>query len=235
MSPRAPRAVRRWQAVAGLALLAGVVAGVVAVTEALRHPPAFVPAEDAPGGDPRAEIQCPEQLPVPRLPRPTPEDAPPPATAVTSGDLYDCPAVYDGARVRYEGEVVGALMPRRGGTWTQLNDDVYATELGPLRDHHRFHGGNSGVGVRLPADVAAEVDRVGGPRARGDVLTVTGTFYREHGPTREVAVIIADQGVVTSEGERVTEAGVPARATAGGLLLLVALAVALGERFARGR
>jgi hypothetical protein len=216
---RRVRPVSRLGVLGGALVLLAVLAGVAALAEALRHPPTVAPVElPEEDGDPRDEVVCPAP--------PDPEGAPP---RVSSNDLYECPHVYDGRAVRYEGEVVGALLRRAEGTWTQLNDDVYAGDLGPLPAHREFRGGNAGVGVLLPHALARGVEWVGGPNARGDVLTVVGTFHLSDPASREVAVIRATEGHVARAGSPIEHAPLSDRrfaglvlAAAAGIMLLVA-------------
>lgn len=166
--------IRRLARMGGL--LGGLAVAVVAVwllAEALRPP--GVPTSDEPLSDPRLPVVCPDEAPHGEL--------------VTSGQLYDCPHLFDGVRVQYRGEVVGAVLERGDEAWVQLNDDVYAGNIGPLPAHRDFRGGNAGVGVRIDAETARSITHVGGPRARGDIVAVTGEFLRVDETTGEVAII----------------------------------------------
>ena len=179
--------------------------GLGAMTELLRHPlpdgDAVVPVEmDAPGGDPRDEVACEE--PPPREGQPRQEVTVEGFPRVTSNQLYDCPQTYDETTVRYRGEVVGAVLRRGDTAWVQLNDDDYADVLGPLPTHRDFRGGNAGVGVLIPEDLAEEITVVGGPETQGDVLEVTAVFNRVDAGTGEVAVLRAIRGEVVSTGSR---------------------------------
>lgn len=223
MSPASRTAVPR-HVVLAVAMVAFVgLAALVASVDALRHPPAIEPApvpDD--DGDPRQAITCPEH---------PPSDSEP----VTSDELYECPAVFDGATVRFRGEVVGALLERADGAWTQLNDDAYAGDLGPLPAHRDFRGGNAGVGVHLAADLADQITYIGGPHARGDVLTVTGVFHRVDAHSGEVAVIRAHEGDVSQPGEPISHRALPDRRTVGILVALAVAALFAGEQVVRSR
>lgn len=214
-----PRHVVLAVAVVAFAGLAAVVVGV----DALRHPPAVEPAPvPVDDGDPREAITCPEH-------------PPPASTPVTSDDLYECPAVFDGATVRFRGEAVGALLERADGAWTQLNDDAYAGDLGPLPAHRDFRGGNAGIGVYLIADLADRITHIGGPSARGDVLTVTGVFHRVDAHSGEVAVIRAHDGRVSRPGEPISHRALTDRRTVGILVALAVAALFAGEQIIRRR
>lgn len=217
------RPVPRWAAVLGLAaavLAAGALGTLVSL---LGHPAPSPPAAPEPAADPRAAYAC------PAAPGdvPTGRDGLP---AVDSNLLYECPDVFDGVRVAYTGEAVGAVLPRRGGVWLQLNDDVYAGELGPLPAHQDFRGGNAGVGVLAPPGVADDIAFVGGPRARGDVVEVAGRFLRADPVTREIAVIRADAARVVAPGEPLERALLRDRQVAAYVAVALALALAGLER-----
>jgi hypothetical protein len=130
----------------------------------------------------------------------------------------------------YEGEAGGALLRRDPGVWTQLNDDAYAGDLGPLPAHRDFRGGNAGVGVLLPHELADDIERVGGPNARGDVLTVTGTYHLSDAGSGEVAIIRVTAGAVTAPGSPISHEPLPDRRIAGSILAVGALVLLLLER-----
>ena len=224
MTRRAERLpVGRWRigvvALGALAALVGLIAGV----EALRHPavvePVPSPIDD---GDPRQPIVCPDRPPA-GIP------------SVTSDDLLECPEIYDGVVVRYEGEAVGALLERSDGAWAQLNDDAYAGDLGPLPAHRDFRGGNAGIGVHLPPRLADRISHVGGPQRRGDVLTISGTFHRVDRGSGEVAVIRAQRGALTRPGQAIEPAPLVDRRVAGSLTVLAVLVLVVGELVVRRR
>lgn len=231
---RTTTSLTRVQAVAFLLAIGAAVGAIIGLAEMLRHPATEEAHLDPVDDDPRVEFDC------DRVSESSSRDLDGggvgPArgsVAVDSDDLYECPRVYDGARVRYEGEVVGALLPRGAHTWAQLNDDVYATELGALPAHRTFRGGNASVGVALPAEIAADIVHVGGPDDHGDTVAVTGVFHREHDETGEVAIIVAEQAAVVSSGEPVDHVRLGDRRVAGILLAVAAVAVAGAERLTR--
>jgi hypothetical protein len=221
---------RRRVAADGLGIVA-FLAAVFAAGEALRHP--YTQASDHPeaqidGSDPRDELVCPD--PQPREgQRRTPDIEATAPVRVTSNELFDCPEAYDGRKVVYRGEVVGALLDRGVGVWSQLNDDVYAELLGPLPAHRDYRGGNAGVGVLLPHGAVDLVSFIGGPQTRGDVLEVEGTFHRVD-PTGEVAVIHADAAERMADGEPFPDPPLADRRWAAWLAIIVALALVVTER-----
>lgn len=213
--------INRPRVLLGTLCVLALLVGVVMIAEVLRHPPAVTPGPlEADAGDVRDEISCPGT---------SPRSGP----MVSSDELNDCPADYDGRAVVYEGEVVGALLTRRDGAWVQLNDDVYAGDLGPLPAHRDFRGGNAGIGVFLPAGLVDMVEMVGGPAARGDVLRITGVFHRVDPASGEVAVIRANGAEVRSRGAPIVHEPLRDRRIVGGILALLAAAVTVV--FRRGR
>jgi hypothetical protein len=97
---------------------------------------------------------------------------------ISSTQVYLCPRAFDGLKVSYVGEVVGEVLPRRGGAWAQVNDDVYALEVGPLVGHRERDGFNTGMSVWLPDGLHQQVEEVGRPGRRGDVILVIGTLHQ---------------------------------------------------------
>lgn len=228
------RPVSRLRVCLGALVFVGAIVGVIAVSELLRPPPADVDGAVPPSeGDIRDELVCPPDLPSDDEPDAEEEVGAP--VSVSSENLYDCPAVYDGRVVRYEGEVVGALLHRSDGAWTQLNDDLYAGVLGPLPTHRDYRGANAGVGVFLPADIADRVATVGGPRARGDVLVIVGTFHRIDPDSREAAVIRADTATIARRGRPVDQEPLRDRQVVGIVLALVAAGLTTAHRIATRR
>jgi hypothetical protein len=229
-APTDRRPVERLRVLAGGLCLFAVLALLVLVGELLRHPHAALDptGAQAPAADPRTEVTCEEPLPREGQRRDAGADTG--ATVeVTSSDLYDCPQTFDGRRVRYRGEAVGALLWRGSGAWSQLNDDVYAGTFGPLPTHRDFRGGNSGVGVLLPATAAVQIGNVGGPRTHGDVVAVEGVFHRVD-PAGEVAVIRADTARVVTPGGPYTDPLLADRRVAAVVAVLLAGVVVAGER-----
>lgn len=105
-------------------------------------------------------------------------DAFPTGGRIGSTQVHACPRAFDGLEVAYAGEVIGEVLPRRGGAWAQVNDDVYALEVGPLVGHRERAGFNTGLSVWLPDPLPEEIDGVGRPGQRGDVILVHGTLLR---------------------------------------------------------
>ncbi len=111
--------------------------------------------------------------------------AAPPAAAqetVPVPELIERSAALSGVEIELVGELVGDYGVRSGGTvWAQLNDDSYAAD--PVASGGALTGANTGVGIRIPSDVAFELDRPGGYRRVGPVVSAVGV-WRHHDPER---------------------------------------------------
>lgn len=241
-SPYRRRPVPVWWVLLGLLVAAIALVGVVTLAEALR-PPFRAEEEVVPDGggqlasDPRETVDC--TLPRPREDRPRhPDRAMGPATSavdVSSTALLDCPQTFDGLRVRLQGEVVGGLLERDEGAWVQLNDGAYADTVGPLPSHRLYVGSNSGIGVFVPDALAEEISVIGGPRTRGDVLTISGVFHRVDDASAEVAVVRARTGEVLAPGGPLQEPVLWDRAVAAGGFAVLAGALVGLERWVSRR
>lgn len=236
--PAQPLSRRR--VLAGAAVAAALLASLIVLAEGLRHPAAEAPDEvelEEGDRDPRLPIDCPESEPREDLDRDAPATLAPagPPIDVTADELLDCPETFDRRTVRYRGEVVGGLLDRADGVWAQVNDDAYALDVGPLPAHRDYRGGNVGIGVLLPPDLAEQIGTVGGPRTRGDQVEVVGVFRRVDPATREVTVIRASDGALVRPGEVVADAAQPGRQGVAALLALAAAAIAAAERFGARR
>jgi hypothetical protein len=227
--------VPRTRVLAAFLLSLLVLVALGAMTELLRHPaPDGGPvvdgdAEDEEGGDPRDPVVCPEPAPREGAEETGDVDVPD-GLAVDSNVLYDCPSTFDGAMVRYSGEVIGDVLWRRDGAWVQLNDDVYADALGPLPAHRDYRGGNAGVGVFIPRALAEQIAFVGDHDNHGDVIDVIGTFHRVDPISTEVAIIRARTGEVARPGRPFPHAPLRDRQLVAGILVPLAIAALLWER-----
>jgi membrane protein implicated in regulation of membrane protease activity len=112
--------------------------------------------------------------------------APAHAVTVSAAELLENGERFSGQEVTVVGELVGDYGFRSDGTmWTQLNSDSYAIRPivagGPLR------GANIGIGIRMPADLANDLDPPGQYRLVGPIVTVTGIWKyhdaQRHGET----------------------------------------------------
>lgn len=146
--------------------------------------------------------------------------------------LFECPRELDGLTVRYQGEVVRAVLRRGSRAWLHVNDDQYAA-LGPLPEHRTTLGGNSGVPVMVPVDAAERIELVGNHRTRGDVIEVIGTYRRADPLDAGGPAIQAEDLRVIVEGTRLHHPVDPLRTAVGGAMLVLALVVSFVARRAR--
>lgn len=137
----------------------------------------------------------------------TPPDAPLPTTGgrITSSQVIDCPAAFDGRRASYTGEVIGDLLHRDGGAWVLVNDDAYALTIGPLPGHSVHRGTNSGLTVWLPGELADRITGLGQPNQRGDIIHVEGHVLRTDPDDGGGLTLRADRLEVLAPAQRVNE------------------------------
>ncbi len=98
---------------------------------------------------------------------------------VDSGLLLQEWEKYDGKEVIFKGEAVGDVLWRGDFAWVAVNDDPYS--LRALHEAGELHGGNSGIGVWMPASEAERIKRLGRHGSRGDYLEITGVFHADCG------------------------------------------------------
>jgi hypothetical protein len=190
--------ITRLQALAGLVSVIALVTGMVRLMDVLLPPqnPATVRLAEELAQRRRGTALEEPQPGVPQCPAPA--DAP---SQVSTTLLYECPRLYDGQQVVYTGEVVGEVLLRDAYAWVQLNDDAYATSLGPLPSHGVAAGGNSGIGVAIPLEAARAIENVGGHERLGDRLTVRGVYHRTDAADGGGTNIRATDVLAISRGE----------------------------------
>lgn len=141
------------------------------------------------------------------------------AEEVTVGQLVAETVELSGVDVIVEGELVGDYGFRDDGSmWTQLNGDSYARV--PLRLSERPDGGNIGVGIRMPAEMAEGLDPPGGYRNRGPLVRVTGRWVH-HSDDRQ------GESFLRVEALEVLEPGVPLHESANVWTMVVGLVLIL--------
>jgi hypothetical protein len=205
------------QALLGAVIVVAVAAGIVEGLGQLVARGEQLPSLEAPAQD-EADEMCPEAI----------ADSAP--VEVTASDLIECPSSFDGVAVSYRGEAVRAVLDRGDRAWVHLNDDPYALQLGPLPEHRTAVGGNSGIPVSIPASSAANITHVGDARHRGDIIAVTGTFYRANPADGGGPSIEADTAEIVRRG-RVTSRPVNnARTLTTSVICIAALTIALIAR-----
>ena len=94
------------------------------------------------------------------------------------GDLLAEPDVWNGERIRLEGELVGDYSRRDSGVWVQLNDDRYAVQ--PVTAGGVPDGTNTAVGALIPERFFAGVEGGAGRYGRlGPLVRLEGTFRHD--------------------------------------------------------
>lgn len=142
---------------------------------------------------------------------------------VTVQELTEMSAELAGTEVVVEGELVGDYGFRGDGwMWTQLNGDVYSRD--PLHEGGEPAGGNIGVGVRIPSQLANDLDAPGGYRNRGPLVRVNG-IWRYHDPVRQGESFLDVTVIEVVEPARRFVHGSNWWGVAGGLVLLAAAGV----------
>jgi hypothetical protein len=150
------------------------------------------------------------------------------AEEVTVSDLIELSSDLAGKEVTVEGELIGDYGRRRDGSvWTQLNGDSYVNA--PIVEGGPASGSNVGVGIRIPAEMAADLDSAGGYRVRGPVVRVTG-IWKYHDPDRqgESYLEVRSLEVIESGRNLAEDPDWPVFIT--GLVLLAAAAAAWATR-----
>lgn len=111
-----------------------------------------------------------------------------------------------GQEITIVGELVGDYGFRGDGwMWTQLNDDAYVEH--PIRDGIAPVGGNIGVGVRIPSELADGLDHPGGYLHRGPVVQLSG-IWRHHDPDRQGESYLEVEALDVIEEGRMLDEGV---------------------------
>jgi hypothetical protein len=124
---------------------------------------------------------------------------------VVSELLAESPSL-SGQVITIEGELVGDYGFRGDGwMWTQLNDDTYVDF--PIRDGILPVGGNIGVGVRIPSELAEDLDHPGGYHYRGPIVRLIG-IWRHHDPARQGESYLEVESLDVVEAGRVLDEGV---------------------------
>lgn len=99
----------------------------------------------------------------------------PAASEVTTTDLDTNPSTWDDRMVTVTGEIIGDYGQRTDVVWIQVNDDGYVAA--PLVETNELDGTNTGMGVRMPADLFdPSWGAPGGYATRGPVVRITGLF-----------------------------------------------------------
>lgn len=138
-------------------------------------------------------------------------------------DVIAAPESYANSIIIVEGELVGDYGFRRTDhMWTQLNQDSYA--VSPVAAGGPLTGSNLGIGIRMPSDLAGELDEPGGYRQRGPIVRVTG-IWRYHDPARQGESYLDVLGLVHVEGDVALSEGINGISLTVGLVLIVAAGI----------
>lgn len=144
------------------------------------------------------------------------------AEEVSVEELVEQAADLAGERVTVEGELVGDYGFRGDGwMWTQLNGDVYAHE--PIREGGSPLGANTGIGIRMPIELAEGLDPPGRYRSRGPVILATG-MWKYHDPERQGESFLEVEYLVLIEPGRILNEDADWTVVVSGALLITAAA-----------
>ena len=152
-----------------------------------------------------------------------------PATALAAAEttvqeLVEDGAEFDDEQVSVRGELVGDYGFRADGwMWTQLNGDSYVDA--PLREEGSLSGGNTGIGIRMPVELAGDLDPPGRYRNRGPVVLIVGT-WKYHDIERQ------GESYLEVESFTVIEPGRPLEQGANWLVILSGVALVGGAAVA---
>jgi hypothetical protein len=158
-----------------------------------------------------------------------------PGGRVSSTQIYACPAAFDGLRITFAGEVIGEVIPRRGGAWVQVNDDDYALAVGPIGPHLEQRGFNTGLSVWLPDGLHERIEGVGRHGRRGDVVLLHGPLLRADPADGGGTTLRADRLEVLAPTVEVTEPLHRLQALVAAIMAMLAAAGLIWARRARQR
>jgi len=124
-------------------------------------------------------------------------------SAVSSEELVENPADWDGVTVTFEGEAIGEAMVRGENAWIHINDDAYTAAS--VEAGARLSGFNAGMPVLLPAEAAARIEQFGSHKTQGDYVKVVGVFRAASPEQGGEMLIEGDSLEVLRRGAAVTD------------------------------
>jgi hypothetical protein len=138
------------------------------------------------------------------------------------------PQAFQG-EITLTGELVGDYGRRGDGwVWAQLNDDPYAEH--PLLERVAFAGGNVGVGIRMPYELADRLGPPGGYRRRGPLVEATGTWIYHDASRGGESYLEVASIVLIEPGRDLAEGPSWFRLAGGGVLLAAAATLWITRR-----
>lgn len=144
------------------------------------------------------------------------------AVETTVQELVQKSAEFNGLEVSVRGELVGDYGLRSDGwMWAQLNGDPYVNA--PLREGGSASGGNTGIGIRMPVELADDLDPPGRYRNRGPVVLVVG-IWKYHDIERQGESYLQVESFTVTEPGRPLKQGPNWLVMLGGVVLLGAAA-----------
>lgn len=96
------------------------------------------------------------------------------AASVKINDLIENTGIYDGKEISITAEAIGEKMNRTEGTWVNVHD------------------GSNAIGIWMPREEAERITTYGSYEETGDMLELSGIFYRackEHGGEADIHLI----------------------------------------------
>lgn len=106
---------------------------------------------------------------------------------VSSSELIENSAKFDGQVIIFRGEVVGDILRRGEYAWITVNDDAYSRH--PVREGGKLVGGNQGFGIWVPVAETEKIRYIGGYKHRGDIVEIVGIFNQscpQHGGDMDI-------------------------------------------------
>lgn len=130
--------------------------------------------------------------------------------AIPVQNLIEQGVSYDGKTVSITGEVIGDILYRKDCVWINV--------LSPE---------GTAIGVKTTLNAIQNIQFTGNYRQRGDMVSVTGTFYRFNKEELGETMILAKEIKVIAPGQKTPAPITPQKAGTAILLLLISLGLSL--------